>query len=151
MGGAEGLDDGGTNPPVPTLPSVSRPQSPPQGPLENAGPAGGFARAFRQQHFARPRQQHEADELNELAASGAREANDRSRARLAAITARNRRKLSFVPSIPWKAVYHALCFPKPRHFAAPVTAILTHTILTFVARNVVQSCLRSCSQPKLFS
>jgi hypothetical protein len=107
MGGAKDRDHGRTNPAVPMLPSVSRLQSAPQGLLESAGPAGGFAFALRQQHFARPRQQHEADELNELAASGAREANDRSRARLTAITARTKRKLSLVPSIPWKAVYHA--------------------------------------------
>ena len=107
MGGAEDRDDGGKNPPVPVLPSVTRLQSPPQGLLESAGAAGGFALALRQQHFARPRQQHEADELNELAASGAREANDRSRARLTAITARTKRKLSLVPSIPWESVYHA--------------------------------------------
>ena len=69
MGGAEDRDDGCTNPPVPILPSVSRPQSLPQGRLESAGPAGGFACAFRQQHFARPRQQHEADALSEPAAS----------------------------------------------------------------------------------
>lgn len=119
MGGSEDRDDGCTNPPVLTLPSVTRPQSLPQGLLENAGPAGAFAFALRQQHFARPRQQHEADELNELAASGAREANDRSRARLTAITARTKRKLSLVPSIPWKVVYHAPCLREPRHFAAP--------------------------------
>jgi hypothetical protein len=122
MGGAADRDDGGANPPVPIPPSVSRPQSPPQGLLENAGPAGGFAFVLRQQHFARPRQQHEADELNELAASGAREANDRSSARLTAITARTRRKLSFVPSIPWKAVYHTPCSHETRYFAAPEAA-----------------------------
>ena len=43
MGGSEDRDDGCTNPPVLTLPSVTRPQSLPQGLLENAGPAGAFA------------------------------------------------------------------------------------------------------------
>jgi hypothetical protein len=151
MGGSEDRDDGCTNPPVLTLPSVTRPQSLPQGLLENAGPAGAFAFALRQQHFARPRQQHEADELNELAASGAREANDRSRARLTAITARTKRRLSLVPSIPWKAVYHCTLLLEGASFCRTLGGNMCAYDSDIRSTNCGTVCLRSCSYPNLFS
>ena len=110
MGGAEDQAKGCANLLVLTLPSVSRPQSPPQDLPENAGPAGGFAFAFRQQHFARPRQQDEDDAMNELAASGAREAKEKSKARQGAMMLRIQLKMSRLPSILWKA-YHTLAAP----------------------------------------
>ena len=106
-GGARDREDGCTNPLVLTLPSVTPPQSVPQDLLESAGPAGRFARAFPQQHFARPRQQDELDAVSDPAASGARHANEKSRARHAAMMPRANRERSLFPSILGREVYHA--------------------------------------------
>jgi hypothetical protein len=109
MGGAKEREDGCTNPFVLIPPSVSRPHSPPQDLVESAGPSGRVSLALRQQHFARLRQQDEADGLNERAASGTREANDRSTARHAAVMPRTQRKLSPLPSILWyRSISHTL-------------------------------------------
>ena len=89
------------NPVVLLPPRVKWPQSLPQDLAEIIEPEGSFALALRQQHFARFRQQDELGPLSDWAARGTREANDKSRARHAATTARAKRKLWFLPSIPW--------------------------------------------------
>src|ERR1035441_2423086 len=112
-GGAKDRDEGCTNPLVRTLPSVSLPQSPQKDLLESAGPTAGFAFALPQQHFARLRQQDELHAVSDRAASGAREANEKSRARQAAIVPRAKRKLSLFPSILWGKVYQQTALVRP--------------------------------------
>ncbi len=90
-----------------TPPSVTWPQLAPQDRLENAGPTGALTPVFRQQHFPWLRQQEGARSLNVPAASGARDANDRSNASTAAITLRTGFELNSRPSIPGDVVYHA--------------------------------------------
>ena len=113
-GGAQVQDEGATNPRVLTLPNVTLPQSLPQDLPENAGPTGGFAFALPQPHFARLRQQDELHAVSDRAASGAREANEKSRARHAATVPRTKRKLSRLPSIFGKSVPRAPLLPAHR-------------------------------------
>lgn len=65
---------------------------------DTSGPAGAFTFPCRQLHFERLRQQ---DEVNERAARGASEANDRNNTRDAATMLRVRQELFLVSSIPW--------------------------------------------------
>src|SRR5579862_9697412 len=106
-GGTTGLEEGRTSPVTVVPPSVTWPQSLPQNRLENAGPAVGFAPAFLRQQLPRPRQQERLASLNTLAASGARDAKNRSDVRHADTAPRAIRKLLFVPRIPGTSLYHA--------------------------------------------
>ena len=81
-------------------PGVIRPQSLPHDLLEIAGESGC---ALRQQHFARLfLQQDMVGALNTLAASGAREANEKSKIRHAGTTARASPMCFFLFNIPWE-------------------------------------------------
>jgi hypothetical protein len=93
MGGVTGREEGCTKPVELLGPMIRGPQSLPQDVPESVGPLGCVALALRQQHFARFRQQDEPRPLSDWAASGTREANDMSSARLAATTQRAKRQL----------------------------------------------------------
>jgi len=79
--------------------------------LENAGPAGAWA-PLRQQHFAWLRPQ-DAGPAEDWANSCAKDAEDKTSARHAAISARIERYMSFFPSILLKAVYHVFSRSSP--------------------------------------
>jgi hypothetical protein len=93
-----------TNPPELVLTGDAWRQSLRQVRLENAGPAGSFDAALRQQHFARLRQhwQDVAGALDERAINGAKEPMERSTARHTATSPFVHRQLSQLPSIPWQ-------------------------------------------------
>lgn len=85
-GGATTREDGCTNPLAGMPPRVRLQQSLAQDLLETAGPVGAFA-LLRQQHFAWLRPQH-VDPLNDRADNSTRDADDKTSARHAAISAR---------------------------------------------------------------
>jgi hypothetical protein len=103
-------EEGGTKPGWLTPPTVNSPQLLPQELLEMAWPAiGSCACIFRQQDFACFLQQEAFGPSSVRAASGTREANNRSNARHAAVTLRTKRKLWSIPSI-----LCGLTIPRPR-------------------------------------